>query len=68
MTPYVQIFADDTKGFCVVSNKNDTDRLQIDLINLGKWSHDWLIILLIRQFIMTFHTKKPYEVPNDDIM
>jgi len=28
-------FADDTKVFSVVSTKNDIDRLQIDLINLG---------------------------------
>jgi len=33
-------FADDTKVFSLLSTKNDIDRLQIDLINLGKWSHE----------------------------
>jgi len=37
-------FADDTKVFSVVSTKNDIDGLQIDLINLGKWSHEWLML------------------------
>jgi len=40
-------FADDTKVFSVVSTKNDNDRLQIDLINLGKWSYEWLMLLNI---------------------
>jgi len=42
-------FADDTKVglFCVVSTKNDIDRLQIDLINLRKWSHEWLMLFNI---------------------
>jgi len=33
---------DNTKVFSVVSTKNDIDGLYIDLINLGKWSHEWL--------------------------
>jgi len=40
-------FADDTKIFSVVSTKNDIDELQIALINLGKWSHEWLMLLNI---------------------
>jgi len=38
-------FADDTKVFSLVSTKNDIDRLQIDFINLGKWSHEWLYVV-----------------------
>jgi len=37
-------FADDTKVFSVVSTKNEFDRLQIDLINLGKWSHEATVV------------------------
>jgi len=40
-------FADDTNVFSVVSNKNEIDRLQIALLNLGKWSHKWLILFKI---------------------
>jgi len=39
-------FADDTKVFSFVSTKNDI-RLQIDLIILGKWSHEWLMLFNI---------------------
>ena len=34
-------FADDTKVFSVVQTQNDIDKLQRDLLNLGKWSLDW---------------------------
>jgi len=37
-------FADDTKVFSVVHTKNDIDRLQKDLLNLGNWSQDWLML------------------------
>jgi ribonuclease P/MRP protein subunit RPP40 len=37
-------FADDTKVFSVVQTKNDIDRLHKDLLNLGKWSQDWLML------------------------
>ena len=37
-------FADDTKVFSVVSNANDTDRLQQDLRNLCNWSQDWQML------------------------
>ena len=37
-------FADDTKIFSVVQIKNDIDRLQEDLVNLGEWSQDWLML------------------------
>jgi len=40
-------FADDTLVFSVVSSKNDIDRLQIDVINLGKWLHKWLMLFNI---------------------
>jgi len=40
-------FADDMKVFSVVSTKNDIVRLQINLINLGKCSHDWLMLFNI---------------------
>jgi len=33
--------------FICVSTKNDIDRLQIDLINLGKWSREWLMLFNI---------------------
>ena len=36
-------FADDTKVFSVVSDISDIDRLQNDLVNLCKWSQDWLM-------------------------
>ena len=32
------------KVFSVVQTKNDIDRLQNDLLNLGKWSQDWLML------------------------
>jgi ribonucleases P/MRP protein subunit RPP40 len=38
-------FADDTKVCRVVTNANDIEKLQIDLINLCKWSNDWLMLL-----------------------
>jgi hypothetical protein len=37
-------FADDTKVFSVVPTKNNIDRLQKDLLNLCKWSQDWLML------------------------
>ncbi|MGE5822000.1 MAG: RNA-directed DNA polymerase [Nitrososphaerota archaeon] len=37
-------FADDTKVFSVVADKTDIDRLQKDLVNLCKWSKDWLML------------------------
>ena len=37
-------FADDTKGFSVVSTKNDIDKLKSDSINLEKWSQEWLML------------------------
>ena len=37
-------FADDTKVFSVVQTQNDIDKLQRDLLNLGKWSLDWLML------------------------
>jgi len=40
-------FADGTNVFGVVSTKNDIDRLQIDLINLGKWLYEWLMLFNI---------------------
>ena len=47
-------FADDTKVFSVVQTKNDIDRLQNDLLNLGKWSQDWLL-LLFNPMCITLH-------------
>jgi hypothetical protein len=37
-------FADDTKVFRVVQTKNDIDKLQNDLWNLGKWSQERLML------------------------
>jgi ribonucleases P/MRP protein subunit RPP40 len=37
-------FADDTKVFSVVRNDKDISKLQNDLVNLGKWSQDWLML------------------------
>ena len=37
-------FADDTQIFSVVQTKNDIVKLQKDLLNLGKWSQDWLML------------------------
>ena len=37
-------FADDTKVFSVVQTQNDIDKLQRDLLNMGKWSQDWLML------------------------
>jgi len=37
--------ADHTKVF--IATKDDNDRLQIDLINLGKLSQEWLILFNI---------------------
>jgi len=31
----------------LVLSKNDIDRLRIDLINLVKWSHEWLMLFKI---------------------
>ena len=36
-------FVDDMKVFGVVSNSNDIEKLQIDFMNLCKWSEDWLM-------------------------
>ena len=40
-------FADDTKVFHAVPNSKEIDRLQMDLGNLCKWSHDWLMLFNI---------------------
>jgi ribonucleases P/MRP protein subunit RPP40 len=37
-------FGDDTKVFRVVTNANDIEKLQLDLINLCEWSNDWLML------------------------
>ena len=37
-------FADDTKVFRVIASPEDITRLQEDLVNLGKWSKDWLML------------------------
>jgi len=37
-------FADDTKVFRAVLNLHDIEKLQIDLMNLCKWSDDWLML------------------------
>jgi len=37
-------FADDTKVFRIVSTPNDIDKLQYDLMNLCKWSDDWMML------------------------
>ena len=37
-------FADDTKLAAVVSDKDGVDRLQMDLVNLYKWSCDWQML------------------------
>ena len=34
--------ADDRKVFSVL--RNDINKLQNDLVNLGKWSQDWLML------------------------
>ncbi|KAK3095343.1 hypothetical protein FSP39_013497 [Pinctada imbricata] len=39
----VYLFADDTKLFRAVSNKNDQDTLQNDVDNLFDWSTTWLL-------------------------
>jgi len=37
-----------TRKYLVLSQtKNDIDRLQIDLINLGKWWHKWIMLFNI---------------------
>ena len=42
-------FTDDRKVFSVVQTKNDIDRLQNDLLNLDKWSLDWLMFVIQRR-------------------
>ena len=37
-------FADYTKVYSVVSDNNDINRLQNDLLNLCKWSPGWLML------------------------
>jgi len=49
MCKIVKKSADDTKVFSVASSKNDIDRLQIDFINLGKWSHEWIMLFNINK-------------------
>ena len=39
----LQKFTDDTKVYSVVSDINDKDRPQNNLVNLCKWSLDWLM-------------------------
>ena len=40
-------FADDTKVFSVVRNDKGINKLQDDLVNLSKWSQDWLMLLKV---------------------
>ena len=37
-------FADDTKIAAVVSDKDGVDQIQMDLVNLYKWSCDWQML------------------------
>ena len=37
------LFADDTKIFRVITNKEDREELQKDLTRLDQWSKDWLV-------------------------
>jgi ribonucleases P/MRP protein subunit RPP40 len=41
--------ADDTKVFRVVTNANDIEKLQLDLIHLCKWSNDWLMLFNVNK-------------------
>ena len=47
-------FADDTKVFGVVSNSNDIEKLQIDLMNLCKWSEMLMLFNADKCKIMHF--------------
>ncbi|MEW8547692.1 MAG: reverse transcriptase family protein, partial [Candidatus Thiodiazotropha sp.] len=38
-----KIFADDTKIYRLITSRADQDALQQDLLNLCKWSQDWLL-------------------------
>ena len=42
-------FADDTKIFGVVANNEDIKKLQGDLINLCRWSKDWLMLFNVEK-------------------
>ena len=42
-------FADDTKIFGVVANNDDIKKLQGDLINLCRWSKDWLMLFSVEK-------------------
>ena len=37
-------FADDTKIFSVLQTEKDINKLQNDLVNLGRWAQDWLML------------------------
>ena len=43
MTLDAFLFADDTKIFRVITNKEDREELQKDLTRLDQWSKDWLL-------------------------
>ena len=40
-------FTADTKVFSVVQTQNDIDKLQRDLLTLGKWSQVWLMLFIV---------------------
>ena len=40
-------FADDTKLYRTVTNQDDIEILQSDLVNLCYWSEDWLMLFNI---------------------
>ena len=42
-------FADDTKIFGVVANNEDIKKLQGDLINVCRWSKDWLMLFNVEK-------------------
>jgi hypothetical protein len=42
-------FADDTKVYGVVSSNEQIDSLRADLVSLGKWSEDWLMLFNVEK-------------------
>jgi hypothetical protein len=57
----IKLFADDTKVFATVNNKEDKNSLQSDIDKLMNWSDTWLLKFnksKVPPFVF-FHVKSP---------
>ena len=64
-------FADDIKVFGVVANNDDIKKVQGDLINLCRWSKDWLMLFSVEKWKVMHigynNKKEKYEMDGKNL-